>query len=841
MALPTEVLRSRTRAELIKQQRQPTPQPQTTQTYSSDFTPEEIAEYEKNQKELQQAISSVESEIARNMSNFQAIQEAIKRREAQNPEYDPSNDRRRATEYANKADQLRQRANILRDSYSLREASIRQGIYKAQQASEISRRETEAQRKKQELFAGTIVVDGKGYSTAYPEKYVKKYTETPFGYSAPTSPFEGTIVKEGKGYSQAPRPTTQSKPLFGYGTIEEAEKPKGFAEKMSRFFARQQDILTTKEIRGEATVGTRAAASALVLPQTVTDIFRWGTQSPEKAVKELYQTTKTALTPSTYKSIGTASPTELGKLTTSLFFTTAFFKGGKVFTPKTTPKPIKISKFKTIGVETPTKTGFKQTIYGGAEVGKYNVLGKTEVIGKIVGEAGISRGTAYAYTETLSGKPISQTGYNVFGISRTGGKVQTVKDYGLFKTKTPSGTSYVGKGGLSETYSLSLKKKPRFVKGKGDIYPSGTEYQPSITQAGGIKKIGTFDSGEIYKVFTSEKGKTKLGFYDGKVDVKGYQVLKSDISTEGILFKIKSKGKGVEYLKPNEKIKKTPLSKTFKETKPTPPKKITKTELSTETFGTQSKILKEAITKEAQKTIKKPKTAQKTIVTTTIPKLSPTERQLEPLIVGTIPTTKLVETSREKEDEKIIVTPKINLSEKTSQKTTQVPLLTLKQAQKQEQSLVTITPTTTIPTTTKPGIPIVPIPQLSEKSKKRIRKALAKLKGKAVNVSVGMEKGKKKIIYKKLPPKLALKKAQKYVDENIEASFKLVKTKGKPKRRDISTVSLSHKFRLSKRDPLYQVEKKEYRLDSPKESKQISLGKKKSVKLLKKVRGIKLK
>lgn len=155
----------------------------------------------------------------------------------------------------------------------------------------------------------------------------------------------------------------------------------------------------------------------------------------------------------------------------------------------------------------------------------------------------------------------------------------------------------------------------------------------------------------------------------------------------------------------------------------------------------------------------------------------------------------------------------------------QVPLLAAPQLFAQPSGLKKkIKPLRRIRIRKKPK-PKVKIPKLSEASIKKIRKALEELKGKGVNVLVGMEKKKQKILYKNLPAKLALKKAQKFVDENIQASFQLIPTGKKPKLKDIKKVLLSGKFRLSKRNPLFQVEKRKYRLDSPGEKRQIKKSK----------------
>ena len=103
-------------------------------------------------------------------------------------------------------------------------------------------------------------------------------------------------------------------------------------------------------------------------------------------------------------------------------------------------------------------------------------------------------------------------------------------------------------------------------------------------------------------------------------------------------------------------------------------------------------------------------------------------------------------------------------------------------------------------------------------------KAIQKLgKKNAVNIIVGMKLKKRKTIGKGLPPFKALKKAQKFVDKNIEASFLLKPTKKKPKIKDIKPFNASFKFRPSKVSPLFQVERRKFRLDSPTEVKQLKL------------------
>lgn len=126
-----------------------------------------------------------------------------------------------------------------------------------------------------------------------------------------------------------------------------------------------------------------------------------------------------------------------------------------------------------------------------------------------------------------------------------------------------------------------------------------------------------------------------------------------------------------------------------------------------------------------------------------------------------------------------------------------------------------------------------PIPKLSQTP---LLRALLKLRrqGQGVDVYTGMKIGKKRKIASNLPPFKALKFAQKFVDKNIEASFRLQKSGKKTKIKDISPANQTYKFRPSKRDPLYVVEKRKYRLDSPLERIQIKAGGKRMPKKKKK-------
>ena len=88
MALPTALIRQRTRQDLLRQRQQQLKQRVEQPTPTQPITPQEQQEYEKltqqyeqQQTELQKTLSNVESEIAKNMATFQIIKDAIARKE----------------------------------------------------------------------------------------------------------------------------------------------------------------------------------------------------------------------------------------------------------------------------------------------------------------------------------------------------------------------------------------------------------------------------------------------------------------------------------------------------------------------------------------------------------------------------------------------------------------------------------------------------------------------------------------------------------------------------------------------------------------------------------------
>lgn len=138
-----------------------------------------------------------------------------------------------------------------------------------------------------------------------------------------------------------------------------------------------------------------------------------------------------------------------------------------------------------------------------------------------------------------------------------------------------------------------------------------------------------------------------------------------------------------------------------------------------------------------------------------------------------------------------------------------------------------LTVTTGTPPTRTPGTPppeVVPRGLVGGKLPTRdvtiLRSALSKIKGKGVDVVTGFG-GKKKVVGKNLPKNKALKRGLDFVSDNIEASFRLVETGKKATGKDIRFPTVSGQFRLSKRNPLVLVEKRKFRLDTPRERAQL--------------------
>lgn len=189
----------------------------------------------------------------------------------------------------------------------------------------------------------------------------------------------------------------------------------------------------------------------------------------------------------------------------------------------------------------------------------------------------------------------------------------------------------------------------------------------------------------------------------------------------------------------------------------------------------------------------------------------------------------------------------IKLLSLQSQVFKQVSTLEQKKLQKQKLKIITtlrvprvpkvprITRVPRVPKVPKrPGIPIIPIiPKIPiiKFQPTKLTKAIKKLgKKKAVDIIVGMKTGRQRVIGRGLPPYRALKKARRFVDTNIEASFILKPTGKKPKRKDIKPFNIGIKFRPSKKNPLFQVEKRFARLDHRREIFQLKAAKKAKIK-----------
>jgi len=133
-----------------------------------------------------------------------------------------------------------------------------------------------------------------------------------------------------------------------------------------------------------------------------------------------------------------------------------------------------------------------------------------------------------------------------------------------------------------------------------------------------------------------------------------------------------------------------------------------------------------------------------------------------------------------------------------------------------------ITPAARVPTKA-PRLPIVvPIIKIPKGvSPTKTVKALIGLGKQGVDIVIGLKERKQKIIRKNLPPFKAFKFGREFVDKNIEASYKLVPSGKKARGKDIKPFNVGMKFRPSKVNPLFLVEKRKYRLDSPLEKAQI--------------------
>ncbi|HEC39994.1 hypothetical protein LCGC14_0509480 [marine sediment metagenome] len=226
-------------------------------------------------------------------------------------------------------------------------------------------------------------------------------------------------------------------------------------------------------------------------------------------------------------------------------------------------------------------------------------------------------------------------------------------------------------------------------------------------------------------------------------------------------------------------------------------------------------------------------------------KLKQLVKQKAPQAVITAQALKLA--SSQKAAQKQSSKQALKLLSAQSQLFKQAPLLKQKQLQKQKLKLISRVTTIQkqklkqirkarlrIPKKIKrrlPGVPIIKPIKLPKFQPTKLTRAIKKLgKKKAVDIIVGMKTGRQRVIGRGLPPYRALKKARRFVDENIEASFRLKPTGKKPKRKDISPFNIGIKFRGSKRNPLFQVEKRRFRLDFFGERRQLQQARKSKVK-----------
>ncbi len=219
-------------------------------------------------------------------------------------------------------------------------------------------------------------------------------------------------------------------------------------------------------------------------------------------------------------------------------------------------------------------------------------------------------------------------------------------------------------------------------------------------------------------------------------------------------------------------------------------------------------------------------------------KLKQLVKQKAPQAVITAQALKLA--SSQKAAQKQSSKQALKLLSAQSQLFKQVPLLKPKQLQKQKLKIITRITTKQkqilkqrrriqrIPRKIKIrriGVPkiIIKVPKLTP-GQVKLRKAIKKLgKKKAVDVLVGLKVGKRKVIARGLPPYRAIRKGQSFTDRNIQASYVLRPTGKRPKKKDIPPFQTSFKFRQSKTNPFFQVEKRKFRLDHPREVSQLKL------------------
>lgn len=179
-------------------------------------------------------------------------------------------------------------------------------------------------------------------------------------------------------------------------------------------------------------------------------------------------------------------------------------------------------------------------------------------------------------------------------------------------------------------------------------------------------------------------------------------------------------------------------------------------------------------------------------------------------------------------------TQRLRQRQKTKQKLRQKALLKVKFALKEQLKLrpkIRLRPSVRPPK----KIILVPAPPfIPPKLPKGVEstptvKALSILGGKGVNIVVGQEPKKQKVIGKNMAAFRALKKGLKFIDNTLDASFRLVSTGKKAKRIDIKPFNIGSRFRASKRDPKIIVERRFARLSSPKERRDIQFFRKSKI------------
>ncbi len=154
---------------------------------------------------------------------------------------------------------------------------------------------------------------------------------------------------------------------------------------------------------------------------------------------------------------------------------------------------------------------------------------------------------------------------------------------------------------------------------------------------------------------------------------------------------------------------------------------------------------------------------------------------------------------------KFIQQEKLKLRQK--QKTSQ----TQKQQQKQKQKTRLVLP---------------PFPPSLEQTPTAQKLLSLRRKGTGVDVIVGQKTNRQRTIAKNVHPFTGAKLGAEFIDDSIDASYKLKSSGKKAVGKKTKPFNINPRFRPSKRDPLFIVEKRKHRLSSSRERREIAQARK---------------